>query len=289
MANKNENDVLMDHNYDGIQELDNDLPPWWLWLFYVTIIWSVGYLIHYHVTGTGDSSAVEYLKEMNPDWEDSETKAGFSIEYRSPLYQSGEDLTPLARVQIALAQEKEAARLLAEKQAMGEVSVSISDIGFNEIIMAAMSAASPEDLGKLQTAFPDIWEAYQQGGGSGDIEAAAAVAEAPELDLEPLTDEASLASGESLFMTHCATCHGKLGEGGIGPNFTDNYFIHGHTIGNMVTLINNGVAAKGMISWRGILKDQQILEVSSYIKTLVGTNPPNAKAPQGEKIEVASQ
>jgi mono/diheme cytochrome c family protein len=232
---------------------------------------------------------VEYLKEMNPDWEDSETKAGFSIEYRSPLYQSGEDLTPLARVQIALAQEKEAARLLAEKQAMGEVSVSISDIGFNEIIMAAMSAASPEDLGKLQTAFPDIWEAYQQGGGSGDIEAAAAVAEAPELDLEPLTDEASLASGESLFMTHCATCHGKLGEGGIGPNFTDNYFIHGHTIGNMVTLINNGVAAKGMISWRGILKDQQILEVSSYIKTLVGTNPPNAKAPQGEKIEVASQ
>jgi mono/diheme cytochrome c family protein len=288
MAKKMENDVLMDHNYDGIQELDNDLPPWWLWLFYVTIIWSVGYLIHYHVIGTGDSSAVEYLKEMNPDWEEGPATAGFSIEYRSPLYQSGEDLTPLARMQIALAQEKEAARLLAEKRAIGEAGISISDIGFNEIIMAAMSAATPEDLGKLQTAFPEIWEAYQQGGGSGDSVPAVAD-EAPELVLEPLTDATSLASGESLFMTHCATCHGKLGEGGIGPNFTDNYFLHGHTIGNMVTLINNGVAAKGMISWRGILKDQQIHEVASYIKTLEGSNPPNAKAPQGEKVEIAAQ
>jgi mono/diheme cytochrome c family protein len=289
MAKKNIDDLLMDHDYDGIRELDNDLPPWWLWLFYITIIWSFIYLVHYHVIGTGDSSEVEYLKEMDPNWEESMAKAGFSIEYRSPLYNSGDDLTPLTRVQQALAQEKEEARLLAEKNAMGEVNVSISDISFNEIIMAAMSAATPEDLEKLQTAFPEIWDAYQKGGSEGQTQAATTDVEELEVDLEPLTDSASLASGESIYFANCVTCHGKLGEGGIGPNFTDDYFIHGHTIGNMVTVINTGVPAKGMISWRAILKDQQILEVASYIQTLIGTNPPNAKAPQGEKVEIAAQ
>jgi mono/diheme cytochrome c family protein len=291
MAKQHENDVLLNHNYDGIQELDNDLPPWWLWLFYITIIWSVIYLIHYHVIGTGDSSAVEYLKEMDPDWEQTASKSGFSIEYRSPLYTGSEDLTPLTRVQIAIAREKEEARLLAEKKAMGEVSVSLSDISFDEIIMAAMSAATPEDLEKLQTAFPQIYETYQKGGGASEGEAAAAAVEEekPKLEMDALTDAASLASGEATYVTHCATCHGKLGEGGIGPNFADNYFIHGNTIGDMVTVVNNGVAAKGMISWRGILKDKEIHEVVSYIQTFQGTNPPNAKDPQGEKIETAVQ
>ena len=287
MAKMNENDVLMDHDYDGIQELDNDLPPWWLWLFYITILWSVVYMIHYHVIDTGDSSQVEYLKELNPDWEKSAAQAGFSLEYRSPFYKSSDQLTPMKRVQIALAHKKEAAILLAEKKAMGETSVSIADIGFNEIIMAAMSAASPEDLEKLQTSFPDIYDVYQKGG--ENLTAEAPVANEPELVLEALTDAASLASGESIYITNCLTCHGKLGEGGIGPNFTDNYFIHGHTIGNMVTTIKNGVPAKGMISWRAILKEQQMLEVASYIQTLVGTDPPNAKAPQGEKVELTVQ
>ena len=288
MAKKIKNDVLLDHNYDGIQELDNDLPPWWLWLFYLTILWSFIYIIHYHVIGTGDSSEVEYLKEMNPNWEEATSKAGFSIEYRSPFYNGSEELTPLKRVQIALAQEKEAAILLAEKKAMGETNVSIEDIGFNEIIIAAMNTASPEDLAKLQTAFPEIWDSYQKGDVSGES-AEVPAAKEPELVLEALTDAASLASGESIYMTNCATCHGKFGEGGIGPNFTDEYFIHGHTMGNMVTTINTGVPAKGMISWRGILNPQQIHEVTSYIQSLVGTNPANAKAPQGEKVEIAVQ
>jgi mono/diheme cytochrome c family protein len=289
MAKTKENDVLLDHNYDGIQELDNDLPPWWLWLFYITILWSVIYMVHYHVIDTSDSSEVEYLKELNPDWDESTAKSGFSLEYRSPLFKSGEQLTPLKRVQNAIAQEKEAAILLAEKRAMGEGSVSLSDISFNEIIMAAMSAATPEDLKKLQTSFPEIWDAYQKGVGEEGTTAETPVAKEPEIVLEPLTDEASLSAGESIYITNCSTCHGKLGEGGIGPNFTDNFFIHGHTIGDMVHTINSGVPAKGMISWRGILNDQQIHEVASYIQTLVGTNPPNAKAPQGEKVELTVQ
>jgi len=287
MAKTKEKDVLLDHNYDGIQELDNDLPGWWLWLFYITIIWSIIYMVHYHVIETGDSSRVEYLKEVNPDWEEDITKAGFSIEYRSPLYNNGIELTPLKREQMALAYEKEVLKLLAEQKAIGNIIGSLSDMSFNEIIMVAMSTANPEDLEKLQTSFPKIWEAHQKDESIEGEQVDAPVAEESALILEALQDVASLASGESIYVTNCISCHGKFGEGSIGPNFTDDYFIHGHTIGNMVSVINNGVPAKGMISWRTILNDKQVHEVASYIQTLVGTNPPNAKAPQGEKVDLS--
>ena len=52
------------HDYDGIQELDNKLPKWWLWLFYITIIFSVIYVLRYHVTGWGVLQEEEYLTEM---------------------------------------------------------------------------------------------------------------------------------------------------------------------------------------------------------------------------------
>ncbi|HEY5692304.1 MAG TPA: cbb3-type cytochrome c oxidase N-terminal domain-containing protein, partial [Cyclobacteriaceae bacterium] len=59
-----EETILLDHNYDGIRELDNHLPPWWKWLFYVTIIWAVFYLIAYHVTDSLPLQAEEYENEV---------------------------------------------------------------------------------------------------------------------------------------------------------------------------------------------------------------------------------
>jgi cytochrome c oxidase cbb3-type subunit 3 len=64
VAVEQEKDVLMHHEYDGIRELDNALPPWWLWLFYGTIIWSVVYLVNVHVTGVWPHQADEYAQEM---------------------------------------------------------------------------------------------------------------------------------------------------------------------------------------------------------------------------------
>jgi len=280
MAKTNEKDVLLDHNYDGIQELDNDLPPWWLWMFYISIIWSVLYMIHYHVIGTGDLSAVEYEKEMNPQWVETESGSEFSIGYKSPFYKTGEELTPLLRIQIALAQEKEAA-LLAAQNMDAASAINVEDIGFNDIILAAMRVAGPVELEKLQNTFPEIYAVHQAG--SSGTSAATAVEQVE--TIEPLTDAASLAAGEAVFITNCATCHGKLGEGGIGPNMTDDYFIHGPSMNERIKVINTGVPAKGMISWRGILSEEQIKQVASYITTLRGTNPPNAKAPQGDKAE----
>lgn len=56
--------LLLEHEADGIRELDNNLPRWWVWLFYLTIAFSVVYLGYYHVLGKGESQAAEYRREM---------------------------------------------------------------------------------------------------------------------------------------------------------------------------------------------------------------------------------
>ncbi len=65
VAIEDEASILLDHEYDGIKELDNNMPPWWVWSFVATVIFAFGYLAHYHVFGTGDLQAVEYQKTMD--------------------------------------------------------------------------------------------------------------------------------------------------------------------------------------------------------------------------------
>ena len=88
-----------------------------------------------------------------------------------------------------------------------------------------------------------------------------------------------------IFVKNCAVCHTDSGGGLVGPNLTDNYWIHGSGIKNVYTVIKNGVSAKGMISWEGQLDPNQMQDVSSYVMTLHGTDPPNQKKPEGEKWE----
>jgi cytochrome c oxidase cbb3-type subunit 3 len=83
-------------------------------------------------------------------------------------------------------------------------------------------------------------------------------------------------------MANCAACHGQKGEGVVGPNLTDAYWIHGGGIKNVFKTIKYGVPAKGMIAWETQLSPSQIQKVASYVLTLQGTNPPNGKAPEGE-------
>ncbi len=184
--------VMTTHEYDGIKELDNKLPPWWLYGFYFTIAFSVVYLIHYHVVGSGPSSEQEYLTEM------------------------------------ANAEEQVAAYLAAQGELIDETNVEV------------------------------------------------------------LSDASDLTSGKEMFIQNCAACHGQLGEGGIGPNFADNYWIHGGSVKEIFSVIKYGVPTKGMIPWANQFSPVQMAQLSSYILTLQGTDPPNQKEPQGELYEPES-
>ncbi len=181
-----EKDIMFDHAYDGIRELDNSLPPWWVALFYISIGFAVVYMTYYHFAGIGNSSREQYEIEME--------------------------------------QAEEAVQAYLAKQA-------------------------------------DMVD---------------------ESNVVLLTDEEALASGKTIFLESCATCHGNLGEGGVGPNFADNYWIHGGSIKDLFKTIKYGVPEKGMISWKSQLRASDMQKVASFILTLQGTDPPNQKEPQGE-------
>lgn len=180
-----EEEILSHHDFDGIRELDNRLPPWWVNLFILTIIWAVVYMFYYHWGGAGPSSIEEYKMEM----------------------------------------EK------AKKQ--------------QAIALAGMANAVDES------------------------------------NVTALTESSALGEGELIFKNTCAACHGQHGEGTVGPNMTDEYWIHGGGIKNIFKTIKYGVPDKGMISWQSQLTPSDMQKVASYILTLEGTNPPNPKAPQG--------
>lgn len=185
-----EKDILMDHNYDGIRELDNVLPPWWVGMFYVTIVFGVLYIGYQHFSDNGISSAQEYEMAM-------------------------ED-----------AKKEVRAYLAKQSDAVDETSVTL------------------------------------------------------------LTDETDLGIGASIFQTKCTPCHGQYGEGNsIGPNLTDKYWLHGGGIKNVFTTIKYGVPEKGMISWKSQIRASDMQKVASYILSLQGSNPPNAKDPQGDLWE----
>lgn len=103
----------------------------------------------------------------------------------------------------------------------------------------------------------------------------------------PLTEQTDIDAGAKIFATNCAVCHLAQGQGLVGPNLTDEYWIHGGSFPDIMHIINVGVIEKGMIAWKGQLSDKQIHQVATFITTLQGTNPPNPKAPEGEKYTPA--
>ena len=103
-------------------------------------------------------------------------------------------------------------------------------------------------------------------------------------ELVLLTDAADLEEGKKIYSDmNCFACHGMNGEGNaIGPNMTDDYWIHGCDFQSVFNVIKNGEPAKGMTAFKGQISDSQIQKVSSYVISLMGSNPANAKAAQGE-------
>ncbi len=176
-----------DHDFDGIRELDNRIPPWFSTLFVATVLFAAVYLLNYHVFGSSKLMIEEYRDEV----------AAADIQRR--------------------------------------------------VMLAA----------------------------EGTID---------ENTLVALVEPEMLSRGASEFAKYCVSCHGNRGEGLVGPNLTDQYWIHGAGVKNVYATIKNGVPAKGMISWQLVFTPKQIQEIASYVLTLQGTNPPNAKKPEGQLV-----
>ncbi len=185
MANKNdEKDKLLDHEYDGIRELDNHMPRWWVLGFYFTIVFGLAYMVYYHMAG-GPSSDQEYQAEM---------------------------------------------------AAAGTVSKTVT----------------------------------------------------VDTTLKPLTDAASLAAGEKLYVAQaCVGCHGAALGGMVGPNLTDEFWIHGCDYPGVIANVKKGFPEKGMRPYGNDrpLQDNELQQLVSYVFSKRGSNPPGAKAidPEREK------
>ncbi|MEO5595067.1 MAG: cbb3-type cytochrome c oxidase N-terminal domain-containing protein [Chitinophagaceae bacterium] len=178
-----EADIDLGHDYDGIRELDNRLPPWWLYGFYLTIIVAGIYFYRFHVSHTGQTGVQEY-----------------------------------------------------------ETAVAKADI--------------------------EVKEYLKSKGESVD-----------ENTVTLLTEPGDIAEGKTFFVKSCVACHNEGGAGNVGPNLTDDYWLHGGDIKSVFKTIRYGINA--MPQWQNSYSNKQIAELSSYVKSLKGTKPANPKAPQG--------
>ena len=91
-----------------------------------------------------------------------------------------------------------------------------------------------------------------------------------------------IGEGKEIFLKNCSPCHRKDGGGLVGPNLCDDYWIHGSNFVDNLRTIYNGVPSKGMLTWKGVLKPDEIHAVASYIYTLRGTHPVNPKPPENQ-------
>jgi cytochrome c oxidase cbb3-type subunit 3 len=107
-----------------------------------------------------------------------------------------------------------------------------------------------------------------------------------ESDLKALLkDEGKKKAGLASFQSKCASCHGNQGQGGIGPNLTDAYWIHGGKMTEVLAVITKGVPDKGMPPWGPILSAEEVQALTVHVRTLAGTRPPGAKEPQGTLVK----
>ncbi|MBI5836878.1 MAG: c-type cytochrome [Candidatus Eisenbacteria bacterium] len=177
-------DRLMEHNYDGIQEYDNPMPRWWIYIFWATAIFAALYWFNVPGVGTGKGRVANYQEEMK----------SFHARY---------------------------------------------------------------------------------GGGGPAVGPGGAVI------LAAAKDPAKLAAGKATFATTCAACHRPDGGGLIGPDLTDDYWIHGGAPDQVWATVNNGVLAKGMPAWGQTMKPEQVLDAVAYVISIRNTHPANPKPPQG--------
>jgi cytochrome c oxidase cbb3-type subunit 3 len=133
-----------------------------------------------------------------------------------------------------------------------------------------------DDLEQSMAELQRIRDEYNQANPSATVDSAALAL--------AVADPSRVTQGATLFAAQCAACHGPQGQGLIGPNMTDDYYIHGGTNMDAFNVIAEGVVAKGMPPWEAVYTPEELVSLVAYVRSLVGTSPPNPKDPQGELV-----
>jgi cytochrome c oxidase cbb3-type subunit 3 len=102
-------------------------------------------------------------------------------------------------------------------------------------------------------------------------------------------DPARMADARKAFETNCAACHKPDGGGLIGPNLTDEFWLHGGRPEQIWTTIHDGVLDKGMPAWGKVLAPETVALLAAHVVSLEGTHPKDAKAPQGTHAEPGAE
>jgi cytochrome c oxidase cbb3-type subunit 3 len=97
-------------------------------------------------------------------------------------------------------------------------------------------------------------------------------------------DATTLGDGKQIFVSTCAPCHAAQGQGLVGPNLTDKFWLHGGTAVDIHTSITRGFPDKGMRPWGQILGAARVRAVAAYVLSLKGQNLPG-RPPQGTAVE----
>ncbi len=155
-------------------------------------------------------------------------------------------------------------------------SVVFSIVYFLGINVFGFVDTYAEDLEQSMAELQQIRDDYEAANPSAAIDSAALAL--------AVGDPAKVTEGASLYVGQCAACHGPQGQGSIGPNMTDEYWIHGGSNMDIYRVIAEGVGAKGMPPWEAIYTTDEMASLTAYVRSIVGTNPPNPKEPQGELI-----
>lgn len=185
---EDEKNLVLDHDYDGIKELDHPLPLWWVFIFVGTVVFSIPYYFYYtHADGPGNRDELEekmaHIKKIQEEYEARE--GGFNVDKYKRFVASAE-----------------AAKM-----------------------------------------------------------------------------------GKKAYASNCAACHGQKGEGLIGPNLTDAYWMHGDgKLASVYQTIAKGVTSKGMPAWKQALSEEELMAVTDYVLKFKGKKV-KGKEPQGELIK----
>lgn len=110
---------------------------------------------------------------------------------------------------------------------------------------------------------------------------------APELGGEQLVaflkSPSSISNGEAVFKSNCVACHGENGQGVVGPNLTDDFWLHGGRPEAVLASVTHGYPDKGMPAWKPVLGEEKVRLAAAYVLSLRGRTVANPKAPQGTK------